>query len=192
VLTFDLHSGQIQGFFNIPIDELSSLSLLVRHFQNRVDANTVIVAPDFGFLKRARNFAAMLGVPLAVVEKRHNPETFTVIGDITGKRCIIIDDEIATGKTVVRVANLLAERGVEEIIACCIHPVLVPQALERIQQSPIGELVTTDTLPVVADTHWPGLTVVTVSNVLAEVIQRIHSGISVDTIFQYRNHPALA
>jgi ribose-phosphate pyrophosphokinase len=203
VITFDLHAGQIQGFFRIPVDELSGLSLLARYFSNQGLDNTVVVAPGLGFAKRARNFAEMLGVPLAIVEKRRIqhlvpdergsiPETLNLIGDVRGKRCIIVDDEIATGKTVADVAELLVDLQAGDIAACCIHPVLVEPSMERLQRSPVREVVTTDTLPVSPEKRWPGLTVLPISTVLAEVIQRIHSGVSVDSMFQNRTHPALS
>lgn len=204
VITFDLHTGQIQGFFNIPVDELSGLPLLARYFYNKDMTDLMVVSPDLGFSKRARNFAEMLGVPLAIAEKRRvqqlsrtgttttSPEMLNLIGDVAGKRCIIVDDEIATAGSMVEVAHLLVECGARDIYACCVHPVLVGPAIERLRASPIQEVVVTDTLPVPPEKRWPGLTVLSISTVLAEVIQRIHSGISVDTMFQYRNHPALA
>lgn len=203
VVTLDLHAGQIQGFFSIPVDELSAISLLAHYFSDKGVEHTIVVSPDMNFAKRARNFAEMLGVPLAIAEKRRmqnlirqdglmpSSSMLNLIGDVEGKRCIIIDDEIATGNSVVSVANLLMDCGAQEIYACCTHPVLAGNAIERLKDSPIRELVTTDTLPIPAEKRWPNLTVLTISRLLAEVIQRIHSGISVDTIFQRRGHPAL-
>lgn len=203
VVTLDLHAGQIQGFFSIPVDELTAMSLLAHYFSDKGWDDAIVVSPDLGFAKRARNFAEMLGFPLAITEKRRNqhlnrhdgaaspPEMLNLIGDVEGKRCIIIDDEVATGKSMLRVTRLLVERGAREIYACCTHAVLASDAAERLKDSPIRELVTTDTLPVPPEKRWPGLTILTISRLLAEVIQRIHSGISVDTIFQRRGHPAL-
>lgn len=203
VVTLDLHAGQIQGFFSIPVDELTAMSLLAHYFSDKGWDDAIVVSPDLGFAKRARNFAEMIGAPLAIAEKRRNqhlnrhdgaaspPEMLNLIGDVEGKRCIIIDDEVATGKSMLRVTRLLVERGAREIYACCTHAVLASDAAERLKDSPIRELVTTDTLPVPPEKRWPGLTILTISRLLAEVIQRIHSGISVDTIFQRRGHPAL-
>ncbi len=203
VVTMDLHAGQIQGFFTIPVDELSAMSLLVAYFAEKGWDNAIIVSPDMGFAKRARNFAEHLGVPLAIAEKRRtqdlgrgngassSPDVMNLIGDVEGRRCIIVDDEIATGKSVLKVANLLLERGAREVYACCSHPVLADDAVKYLRDSPIREVVTTDTLPIPAEKRWPGLTVLTISKLLAEVIQRMHSGISVDIIFQRRGHPAL-
>lgn len=205
VLTLDMHAGQIQGFFSIPVDELTAQTLLVRYFAEKNWDDAIVVSPDLGFAKRARNFAESLGVPLAIAEKRRmqhlayqdasgqysSTEVLNLIGDVSGKRCIIVDDEIATGGSIVDVVELLESRGAREVYACCTHPVFVGPAVERLRASALCELVVTDTLPLPVAKRWPKLTVLTVSNLLAEVIQRIHSGVSVDTIFQQRNHPAL-
>lgn len=203
VVTLDLHAGQIQGFFSVPVNELSALSLLVRYFSEKGWDDAIVVSPDMGFAKRARNFAEMLGVPLAIAEKRRmqnlsskdgdmsSPEVMNLIGDVRDKRCIIVDDEIATGSSVLEVVHLLLDRGAHEVYASCVHPVFVGKAVERLSNSPLVELVTTDTLPLPPEKRWPNLTVLSINNLLAEVIQRIHSGISVDTIFQLRQHPAL-
>ncbi len=203
VVTLDLHAGQIQGFFSIPVNELSAMSLQVRYFYEKGWDNAIVVSPDMGFAKRARNFAEMLGVPLAIAEKRRvqylnrqdgatsSPEVLNLIGDVTGKRCIVVDDEIATAGSMMEVVRLLIDRGADEVYICCVHPVLVGPAVERLRGLPVQEVVTTDTLPLPPEKCWPGLTVLTVSTLLAEVIQRIHSGISVDNIFQLRHHPAL-
>ncbi len=204
VLTIDLHAGQIQGFFSIPMDELTAMHLLVRYFAEKNLDNPIVVSPDVGFAKRARNFAESLGVPLAIAEKRRvqhfnrkdrqhltSPEVLNLIGDVTDRSCIVVDDEIATGSSIIEVVELLKRQGAREIYACCVHPVFAGNAAERLRASGLRELVTTDTLPLPPEKRWPGLTVLSVSNLLAEVIQRIHSGVSVDTIFTQRNHPAL-
>lgn len=195
VLTIDLHAGQIQGFFSIPMDELSAMSLLVSYFSEKGWDDSIVVSPDVGFAKRARNFAEALGVPLAIAEKRRVqhlassdgnqsvPQVLNLIGDVTGKRCILVDDEIATGGSMLEVINLLESKGAKEIYCCCVHPVLAGNAIERLRNSAMIELVTTDTLPIAPEHHWHGLKILPVSTLLAEVIQRIHSGISVDTIF---------
>ncbi len=203
VLTIDMHAGQIQGFFSIPMDELSTASLLVRYWADKGWNDGVVVSPDVGFAKWARNFAESLNMPLAIAEKRRvqqlsskkgsysSPEVLNLIGDVSGKRAIVIDDEVATGSSMLEVVDLIARSGAREIYACCVHAVFAGDAVERLKASPIREMVTTDTLPLGAEKRWPGLTVISVSHLLAEVIQRIHSGVSVDTIFQQRNHPAL-
>jgi ribose-phosphate pyrophosphokinase len=203
VLTIDLHAGQIQGFFSIPTDELTAMNLLVRHFADKGWDDLIVVSPDVGFAKRARNFAEALGAPLAIAEKRRvqhfdrhdgnhsSTEILNLIGDVKGKRCVIVDDEIATGGSILEVVELLEREGAREIYACCVHAVFAANAAERLQQSAVRELITTDTLPLPAEQRWPGLVVLSVSNLIAEVIQRIHSGVSVDTIYSHRNHPAL-
>jgi ribose-phosphate pyrophosphokinase len=203
VLTVDLHAGQIQGFFSIPTDELTAMHLLVRYWADKGWDDLIVVSPDVGFAKRARNFAEALNAPLAIAEKRRvqhfgqregnhtSPEILNLIGDVKGKRCLIVDDEIATGGSILEVVRLLEREGAREIYASCVHAVLAANAIDRLKQSGIRELVTTDTLPLSAERRWPGLTVLSVSTLLAEVIQRIHSGVSVDTIFTQRKHPAL-
>lgn len=199
VITLDLHAGQIQGFFNIPVDELSSMSLFVRHFFERGWDDAVVVSPDMGFAKRARNFAEQLGAPLAIVEKRRvqqlagpdnthsKVEALSLIGDVSGQRCILIDDEISTGSSMIEAADLLMAQGAREVYAAAVHPVLAGNAALRIRDSAIREFVTTDSLAISTQKTWPGLRVLSVAPLLAEVIQRIHSGISVDTIFRRRN-----
>jgi ribose-phosphate pyrophosphokinase len=202
VITMDLHAGQIQGFFSIPVDELSAMSLMVRHFSDRGWDDVVVVSADMGFAKRARNFAEQLGAPLAIVEKRRiqqfsrssehgsRVEALSLIGDVSGRRCILVDDEISTGSSMIEAADLLAAQGAREIYAATVHAVLAGNAVERLQQSAIRELITTDTVWHPPEKIWPGLRVLSVAPLLAEVIQRIHSGVSVDTIFR-RSNPAL-
>jgi ribose-phosphate pyrophosphokinase len=208
VITMDLHAGQIQGFFSIPTDEMTAMPLLVRHFAEKGWDNAIVVSPDVGFAKRARNFAESLGVPLAIAEKRRvqqlnhkgdagafqpspsQPQVLNLIGDVKGKRCIIVDDEISTGSSMLEVAQLLQHQGAHEVYACCVHPVLVGGAVERFKNSSVIELVTTDTLPLPPEKRWPGLTVLSVSTLLSEVMLRVHSGVSIDHIF-HRSNPAL-
>lgn len=202
VITMDLHAGQIQGFFSIPVDELSAMQLLVRHFSERGWNDAVVVSSDMGFSKRARNFAELLGMPLAIVEKRRiqhldgdddsrtRVEAINLIGDVQGRRCILVDDEISTGGSVIEAADLLIAQGAREVYAAIVHSVLAGNAVERLRQSAIKELVTTDTLYTPQEKRWPGLRVLSVAPLMAEVMQRIHSGVSVDTIFR-RYNPAL-
>jgi ribose-phosphate pyrophosphokinase len=202
VITLDLHAGQIQGFFSIPVDELSAMSLMVRHFLDRGWDDVVVVAPDMGFAKRARNFAEQLSCPLAIVEKRRiqqlgadggeqsRVQAISLIGDVRGRRCILVDDEVSTGSSMIEAADLLISQGAREVYAATVHAVLAGNAPERLRDSAIRGLVTTDTLALRPDRAWPGLRVLSVAPLLAEVIQRIHSGVSVDTIFRRRN-PAL-
>jgi ribose-phosphate pyrophosphokinase len=198
VITMDLHAGQIQGFFTVPVDEMSAMSLLVRHFQERGWDDAVVVSPDLGFAKRARNFAEQLGAPLAIVEKRRvqqlssedgalsKVEARSLIGDVEGRRCILVDDEILTGSSMIEAASLLLERGASEVYAAAVHGVLAGNAAERFSNSPIREVVITDTLLVPPERRWPGLRVLSVAGILGEVIQRIHSGVSIDLMFNRR------
>ncbi|MDW8234774.1 MAG: ribose-phosphate diphosphokinase, partial [Roseiflexaceae bacterium] len=166
------------------------------YFRERGWNNVTVVSSDIGFAKRARNFAEMLGAPLAIVEKRHPARAdaesengiaaISLIGDVAGRRCILVDDEVNTGRSLVSAAELLERHGAREVYAAVAHPVLGGDGAERLRASPIRELVTTDTLPVPAEKAWPGLRTLTVAPMLAEVIQRIHSGVSVHTIFPPR------
>jgi ribose-phosphate pyrophosphokinase len=195
VITLDLHAGQIQGFFSIPVDELSAMNLLVRYFNDKGWQDAVVVSSDMGFAKRARNFAEQLGVPLAIVEKRHTrpahsrgepaipSESYGVIGDVTGRRCILVDDELVTGNSMIEAAELLMKSGAKSVCGAVVHTGFAPGAIDRLKESAVSELVTTDTLPIPEQHGWAGLKVLTIAPLLAEVIQRIHSGISVDTIF---------
>jgi ribose-phosphate pyrophosphokinase len=198
VITLDLHAGQIQGFFSVPVDELSAMSLLVRYFHDHGWQDAVVVS-HLGFAKRARNFAEQLGVPLAIVEKRHRQvrenskgggsitsSAISVIGDVKDRRCIVVDDEIVTGRSIVNAADLLMEQGAKSVSGAVVHTGLAAGAVELIRNSQLSEMVTTDTLPIAPEQSWPGLKVLSVAPLLAEVIQRIHSGISVDTIFNRR------
>jgi ribose-phosphate pyrophosphokinase len=200
LITLDLHAGQIQGFFSIPVDELSAMGQLVRYFHEKNWDNPVVVSADMGFAKRARNFAEQIGAPLAIVEKRRSlstnrrdeqtteGESYSVIGEVKGRRCILVDDEIVTGNSIIGATNLLMESGAQSVSAAIVHSWLAPGAAERIRASALTELVTTDTLPISAEQLWPGLKILSIAPMLAEVIQRIHSGISVDTIFNRRRN----
>ncbi|MFQ5612087.1 MAG: ribose-phosphate diphosphokinase [Anaerolineae bacterium] len=189
-LTLDLHAGQIQGFFSIPVDELTAFHLLSEYFQKRDAASTVVVAGDIGATKRARNFAQALHVPLAVIEKRRvqlpdgsRTEALNVIGEVRNKNCIIFDDEIDTAGTIVEAVDFLLQEGARDISACVTHPVLTDPAIERLRASPICELVVTNTVPLPPYKRLDKITVLSVGPLLAEVIRRIHLGISVGQLF---------
>ena len=187
MLTIDLHAGQIQGFFNIQTDELTALSILADYFKKQRD-NRVVVAPDLGAAKRARNFAQMLNAPLAVMEKRRlgndeHAEIMHVIGEVKGMRALVVDDEIDTAGTLVETMNALLEAGVSDVTACATHAVLSGPAVQRIEEAAIGELVVTDTLPLPPEKRLPKITVLSVAPLLGEAIQRIHTGQSVGALF---------
>ena len=188
VLTMDLHAGQIQGFFNIPTDELTGLNLIANHFTER-EFRGVIVAPDLGAAKRARNLADMLQSPLALSEKRRvtnddSAQVLNLIGEVDGQDALIIDDEVDTAGTLVAVANLLKEQGAREIYAAMTHGVLSEPALERIDSSPLKELVVTDTLPIPPAKRSQRIRTLSVAPLLGEAIQRIHDGRSVGELFE--------
>ena len=189
LLTVDLHAGQIQGFFNIPVDELTALYTLSRYFKDKDIPNLTVVSTDVGDAKRARNVADRLDVPLAIVEKRRigneqRAEAVNIIGEVKGRNALIVDDEVDTGSTLVATMDLLQKQGAVDIYACCTHPVLSGPAVERIEQSPTRELVVTDTIPLPVEKHLPKITVLSLAPLLGEAIQRIHTGHSVGELFQ--------
>lgn len=188
VLTVDLHAGQIQGFFNIPTDELTALYLLAEYFRAQ-EFRGVVVAPDLGSAKRARNLAESLDAPLALCEKRRvgnddRAQVVHLIGEVAGQNALIIDDEVDTAGTLVEVAKLLKEEGAKEIVAAATHGVLSGPAMSRIEESPLTQLIVTDTLPVGGEPQGNKVHVVTIAPLLGEAIRRIHTGSSVGELFQ--------
>jgi ribose-phosphate pyrophosphokinase len=189
VLTMDLHAGQIQGFFNIPVDELSAFHILDRYFAAKALEDIVVVAPDLGAAKRARNFAERLNAQLAVIEKRRRDndsgsEILNVIGEVRNRRAIIFDDEVDTGGSLVNAARALEEIGAREVYAAFTHAIFSGPAYERIAQSCIRELVFTDTIPIPEGRKQDKMTVLSVAPLFAEAIQRIHGGGSVGALFR--------
>lgn len=189
VLTLELHAGQIQGFFNIPLDELSAIPFLAHHFKSRqVENNIVVVATDAGDAKRARNMAYRLDAPLAIVEKvrtgnQERVEAATLIGEVRDRTAIIVDDEIGTGGTVIATTDTLRTHGVRDIYCYAAHPVLAGKAPEALQNSAIKELVVTNSLPIPDFKMRDNTSVVSVAPLLGEAIHRIHSGLSVGAMF---------
>jgi len=188
LLTVDLHAGQIQGFFNIPVDELTALYLLSDYFKEKDFDNLVVVATDIGISKRARDFAAKLNAPLAIIEKRRvgntdQAETLNVIGEVEGKIALTIDDEIDTAGSLVGVVSALEERGVKEIYTCCTHPVFSGQAINRIASCSVKEVVVTDTIPITNGKGLDKITVLPIAPLLGEAIHRIHTGLSIGAMF---------
>jgi ribose-phosphate pyrophosphokinase len=189
-LTVDLHVGQIQGFFSIPGDELSAFRHLSRYMRKKDLSNAVVVAGDIGATKRSRNFAQALGVPLAIIEKRRvqlkdgsRAESLNLIGDVRHKTCIIFDDEIDTAGTIVEAVDFIKSENGGDIYACVSHGVLSDPATERLRNSPIKEVVVTDTVPIPPYKRLDKLTVLSIGPLLGEVIRRIHLGISVGELF---------
>jgi ribose-phosphate pyrophosphokinase len=189
VLTIDLHAGQIQGFFNIPLDELTALPILARYVQEKELRDIVVVATDIGASKRARSMASRLNAPMAIMEKRRlgnsdQTETLNVIGEVSGKTAVIAEDEVVTGGTLLNSAKFLETQGVKEVYACCTHGVFSAGALDRFATSSLKELVITDTLPISDGRLNSRITVLSVAPLLGEAIRRIHEGRSVGEMFE--------
>jgi ribose-phosphate pyrophosphokinase len=190
VLTIDLHAEQIQGFFNIPVDELTALFILKDYFTKKnLNSDLVVVATDIGISKRARDLAERLNAPLAIMEKRRmgnvdKSEALNVIGEVNKKIALTVDDEIDTAGSLVNTVSTLLDQGVKEVYACCTHPVLSGPAIKRIAASPVKEVVVTDTIPVSTDKRIPKITVLPIAPLLGEAIQRIHSGQSIGAMFE--------
>ncbi len=188
LLTVDLHAGQIQGFFNIPVDELTALPILTKYFQAKEINDLVVVAVDIGISKKARDVAELLNAPLAIIEKRRvgnndKSETMNVIGDVKGKIALTFDDEIDTGGTMVNAAKALLDHGVQEVFCCASHPVLSKEAPQTMANSPFTEVVVTDTIPLSDEKRNGKFTVLSVAPLLGEAIHRIHNGYSVGEMF---------
>lgn len=188
-LTMDLHAGQIQGFFNIPVDELTAQHVLAAYFHRRDLGELTVVATDAGYAKRARNFAEMLDVPLAIVEKRRmgntgKTETLGLIGNVTGRNALIVDDEIDTAGSVMQAVGLVRSLGAGEVYVAATHGVLSGPAIERLGADGIRELVLTDTVPLPPVKRLPNLTVLSVAELFAGAILRIHEERSVAELFQ--------
>ena len=188
VLTMDLHAGQIQGFFNIPVDHLYATPVLLDYINKRGAADLVVVSPDAGGVERARAFAKRLQAQLAIIDKRregpNNTQVMTIIGDVDGRNVLLLDDMIDTAGTIVQGAQACAEKGARMVWAGCTHPVLSGPALERLQESCLTEVVVTNTIPLNGkEQRCPKLRVLSVAPLLGEAITRIHSEESVSSLF---------
>lgn len=186
-MTIDLHSAQIQGFFKIPGDSLTAFHILTNHFK-QMDLDAVVVTPDLGFAKRGRNFAAAVGLPIAFVEKRRignrgSRKAVNLVGDVRDKDVIIVDDLVDTAGSVMEAVSIVKANGARDIYLSFVHPVLSDPAFERLASLPIKEMVAMDTLPIPAEKMLPNITVLSVSNLLGEVIMRSHEGRSVGELF---------
>ncbi len=190
VLTMDLHAPQIQGFFNIPLDHLLGMPILAHYFKERglEGEDVVVVSPDVGSVTRARSFANRLNSSLAIVDKRRPranvAEVMNVIGDVKGKKAILIDDLVDTAGTLTQAALALVERGATEIYACCTHGVLSGPGVERIKNSPIRELVITNTIPLPPEKRIDKIKILSVAPLFAEAVDRIYEDISVSPLFE--------
>ncbi len=191
VLSMDLHVGQIQGFFDIPVDHLFAAPVLLQYFQQRLErhdwADLVVVAPDAGGVERSRAFAKRLGTSLAIMDKRrtgaNESRIMHVIGEVRDRDVILLDDIIDTAGTIIQAESALKAEGARRIIASCTHPVLSGQAVERLDRSEIEEVVVTNTIPLPEDSQRKKITVLSVAPLLAEAIQRIHTESSVSLLF---------
>jgi ribose-phosphate pyrophosphokinase len=187
VMALDLHAGQIQGFFNIPVDHLFAAPVIIDYLGKKDLQDPVIVSPDAGGVERARAIAKRLKAGLAIIDKRRDGPNVAVfmhlIGDVRGKDAVIIDDMIDTAGTLIQAVEALEREGARRIIACGVHPVLSGPAVDRIRSSPLEELVVTNSIPVPGQKRLPRVTVLSVAPLLGEAIRRIHDEESVSTLF---------
>ncbi|MFA5368011.1 MAG: ribose-phosphate pyrophosphokinase [Dehalococcoidia bacterium] len=189
VLTVDLHAAQIQGFFTIPVDELTALTLISQYIMSKKLKKMAVVATDIGITKRARDLAAKLNAPLVIIEKRRvgnddSAELLNIIGEIEGMTAILIDDEIDTAGSLVSAVSALTKAGAGAVYSCCTHPVFSGPAIERIDKCPVKEVICTDTVPVPPKKRNGKITVLSIANLLGEAIRRIHAGESIGAMFQ--------
>ena len=187
VLTMDLHALQIQGFFNIPVDHLVGGPLLFRYFQDKVDEDFVVVSPDVGSVTRARNVAAKLGCSMAIIDKRrpkaNQLEVMNIIGDIKGKKCLMVDDMIDTAGTIVQGAEALWKNGAKEIYACCSHAVFSGPAIERIKNSHITKLVVLDTVALPEEKKLDKIEVLSAAKLFALAIENVYQDKKMSDIY---------
>jgi ribose-phosphate pyrophosphokinase len=188
VLTMDLHAGQIQGFFNIPVDELTARNLLANYVASKQLENLTVVATDTGFAKKARNLAEQLNMPLAIVEKRRlgndgRLESLGLIGAVAGRNALVVDDEIDTAGSLTQAVRVVREQGALKIYACAVHGVLSGPAIERLGDSGLCELIMSDTVPLIEEKRLPIMTILSVAELFAGAIIRIHEGRSVSELF---------
>jgi len=190
ILTMDLHAPQLQGFFDIPVDHLLGTPILAQYFYKKFAGDMddfVVVSPDVGSVGRSRKFAERLDAPLAIIDKRRPKanvcEVMNIIGDVKGRRVVLVDDVIDTAGTIVNAANALHDMGAKEVYACCTHGVLSGPAIDRIRTSAIKEMVMLNTVPLTKEKSISKITKLSVADVFAEAIERIYGDISISTIF---------
>ena len=178
VLTMDLHAAQIQGFFNIPVDNLLGGPTLYNYFADKIDDNFIVVSPDVGSVNRARKVAERLNCPMAIIDKRRPRanvmEVMNIIGNVEGKKCLLVDDMIDTGGTITQGAQALVDAGAKEIFACCTHAVLSGPAIERIEKSPIEELVMLDTILLPPEKHIAKIKILSTADIFAAAIENVY------------------
>jgi ribose-phosphate pyrophosphokinase len=188
VVSVDLHAGQIQGFFNIPVDHLFSMPVMIEYLRQHHGQQSVLVSPDAGGVERARAYSKRLNATLAIIDKRREKanvsEVMHIIGDVKGKDAILVDDMIDTAGTLTNAAKALMDAGARSVSACATHAVLSGPAIERIQNSPLAEVVVTDTIPLRPEAKaCPKIKQLTVARLLGEAIKRIHHGDSISSLF---------
>src|SRR3989338_80132 len=190
VVVIDLHSGQVQGFFNIPLDNLTAEPLILNYLRSKKLPNLTVVAPDVGSAKGARDFSRLLNAEMAVISKKRGVhdevETVSLIGEVAGRNIAIIDDEISTGGTIVNAAKILKENGAGDIYVAVTHAILAGNAMEKLDAAPIKELIVTDTIPIADERIIGKIRVLSVSEILSKAIGNIHANKSVSELFETR------
>lgn len=189
VVTMDMHAGQIQGFFNIPVDELTAELIIARYFFQRELTDFTVVSADEGFAKKARRLADRLNAPLAIVEKRRlgnngHTEAMGIIGNVQGRNALIVDDEIDTAGSLTQAVRVVASEGARDIYCCATHGVFSGPAIKRLGEAPIKEIVVTDSIPLADDKRLPNMVTLSVAELFAGAISRIHDGRSVSELFR--------
>lgn len=187
-ITVDLHAGQIQGFFDIPGDELTAFHLMVDYLKKKNLDDVVIVSTDLGFAKKARNFAAELDTPMAIVEKRRmgntmQSEALSLIGEVTGKTTIVVDEEILTAGSIANAVQVVREHGAKDVYICCTHAAFTDAGVEKLRGLDVKEIITTNTLPIPPSRRLPNLVALSIAPLIGEVIRRVHEGKSVGEMF---------
>ncbi|MBM7543157.1 ribose-phosphate diphosphokinase [Amphibacillus cookii] len=187
VITLDLHAPQIQGFFNIPVDQLVGVPILGDYWSSKKFDDVVVVSPDHGGVSRARQLAERLKAPIAIIDKRRPrpnvAEVMNIVGNVKGKTAILIDDMIDTAGTISLAANALIKNGANDVYACCTHPVLSGPAMERVGESPIKELVVTNSIPLPEEKKTEKVVTLSVAPLISEAIIRVHEQLSVSVLF---------
>jgi ribose-phosphate pyrophosphokinase len=193
IISVDLHQGQIQGFFDKPVDSLVALPVLVHYLQRMIDGDAVVVSPDAGGVKRAQKFANHLDADLAFIHKRrphgtHNvAQALEVVGDVAGRTCVLVDDIIDTGGTIAAAAELLVARGAGDVYVVATHGIFSDPAVDRLKNAPIREVVVTNTLPIPDEKRWDGLQVLSIAEIIADAIDAVFEDTSVSELFHGDN-----
>ena len=189
IIAMDLHSSQIQGYFDIPVDHVYGSPTIVEYIKSKNLEDLVVVSPDVGGVARARAFASRLGdAPLAIIDKRrqaHNvAEVMNVVGDVRGKTAVLVDDMIDTAGTITEGARVLREQGARQVYACATHAVFSPPAIERLSNGCLEEVIVTNTIPIEPENRFPQLRILSVAGLIGETISRVHEDCSVSSMFR--------